>query len=220
MIITPGIEPSAAPWQARAIRDVGADLVTMAGTPPNRPRIAAVDGRSGSGKSTFAARLAATVPGATVIHTDDVAWWESFFGWDQLMADGILRPVRRAQAVRYRPPAWDRRNRPGAIEVPAGSHLVIVEGVGASRRALAPLIDATVWVQSDLGAARHRGIQRDGATREAEEFWDEWDRAELPFLVEDRPWERADLVVCGTPDHTGVTHDPSVEVVVGRSLRV
>lgn len=31
------------------------------------------------------------------------------------------------------------------------------------------------------------------------------------FLAEDRPWERADLIVSGTPE---LPHDPSSEVVV------
>lgn len=28
-------------------------------------------------------------------------------------------------------------------------------------------------------------------------FWESWDAAETPFLADDRPWDRADLVVDG-----------------------
>jgi hypothetical protein len=216
---TPPVEPSAAPWRACPLVDVVAELLAALGRPTTRPAVLAVDGRSASGKSTLAARLAAAVPGSSVVHTDDVAWWESFFGWDHLMAAGVLEPLWRGEAVRYRPPAWDARERDGAIEVPAGSPLVIVEGVGASRRSLLPLLDGAVWVQSDLHEARRRGIERDLAHGGTEEFWDEWDREELPFLAEDRPWERAVQVLCGTPELLDVPHDPDVEVVVGRSLR-
>jgi hypothetical protein len=110
--------------------------------PPRRgsTRVVAVDGGSAAGKSTFAGRLASAL-GAPVLHTDDVAWWESFFGWWPLLIDGILEPLARGGSVRYRPPAWDRRDRPGAIEVPAAP-AVVVEGVGASRQELAAYLDA------------------------------------------------------------------------------
>jgi len=64
-------------------------------------------------------------------------------------------------------------------------------------------------VQSDAAEARRRGIERDVAGgRERDEvgpFWDEWMEEEVRFLAADRPWERADLVFCGTP---AVLSDP------------
>lgn len=219
MIIPFPEEPPAAPWTARPLSEVAAAILATVGAPGGRPAIVAVDGRSASGKTTFASRLTGAVPGAVVVHTDDVAWWESFFGWDQLMAQGILEPLRRGDAVRFRPPAWERRGRDGAIEVPAEAPLVVVEGVGASRRSLAHLLDGAVWVQSDAAEARRRGIERDGGDEEAEAFWDEWDGEEIPFMADDRPWERAFAVVCGMPQLAGVVHDPATDVLVGRSLR-
>lgn len=219
MIATPEGEPVANPWQARPLVDVLAQVGAGLDKPQDRPQILAVDGRSASGKSTVAARLAGLVPGAAVVHSDDVAWWESFFGWDQLMRAGILEPIRRGEGVNYRPPAWDRRGRQGAIDVPAGLPLVVIEGVGVSRRSLAHLIDGTIWIQSDMHAARRRGIERDGSSPADVEFWDEWDREELRFLADDRPWERAVAVICGTPDLAGISFDAATEVLVGRSLR-
>ncbi|WP_250445651.1 hypothetical protein [Actinotalea sp. C106] len=104
----------------------------------------------------------------------------------------------------FRPPAWAQHARDGTIEVPAGLDLVVVEGVGASQRELGDLIDATVWVQSDLAVAEERGIARDisqGVNGDAEEtvaFWHEWMAQELRFLQAQRPWERACVVVAGT----------------------
>jgi hypothetical protein len=83
--------------------------------------------------------------------------------------------------------------------------LVIVEGVGAGRRELAHLLAAVVWVQSDRAEAERRGIARDvasgvnGGREAAIAFWDEWMAEELPFVARERPWERAAVVVAGTP---------------------
>jgi len=219
MITPPPVEPEAAPWQGHLFGDVVAGLLAGIGTPDGRPIILAVDGRQGGGKTTVAERLANHVPGSIVVHTDDVAWWESFFGWDHLMAGGILEPLRRGEDVEYRPPAWDARRRGGSIIVPASATLVVVEGVGASRRSLSPLLDGAIWVQSDFDDANRRGIAREGGSRQATDFWWEWDREEQPFLADDRPWERADALICGTPQMSGVSYDPALEIIVGRSLR-
>ncbi|MGC4941905.1 uridine kinase family protein [Kribbella sp. DT2] len=167
-----------------------------------RPRVVAVDGRSGGGKSTLTDRLAGLL-GAAVVQVDDVAWNAPMFGWSELLAHGVLEPVRRGEAVAYRPPAWDEHGRAGSIDVPAGASLVLVEGVGAGRRELAGLIDGLVWVQSDFAEAERRGIARDiasgvnGDARTTTAFWHEWMASEIPFLQHDRPWDRADFVVAG-----------------------
>lgn len=208
-------EPVAGPWRVEGLAAFAASLVESAGTPAGRPRVVAVDGRGGGGKSTLAARLSALWAGSVVVHTDDVAWWHSRFGWDDLMVEGILLPLHAGRDVHYQPPAWAPRGRSGHIDVPAGAPMVIIEGVGASRREVTHLIDAAVWVQSDFEQARRRGVRRDmlrdGLTPEnAEREWQEWQDEEVPFLLADRPWERAGFIVAGTPE---LPHDPQTEVV-------
>lgn len=187
--------------------------------PMTGPRILAVDGRSAGGKSSLANRLAEMAGDAPIVRSDDLAWWESFFGWDHLMIEGVLEPLRLGRDVSYRPPAWDARSRDGAIVVPGNTHLVIVEGVGVSRCSIVPWIDGAIWVQSDLVEARRRGVERDGGDQAAADFWDEWARSEIPFMRSDRPWERAQAILCGTPGLTGISCDPPTDVLVGRSLR-
>ncbi len=202
----PDGEPELGPWRAQAWPDVLRDLLAAArakGASSTRPVIVAIDGRSGSGKTTAAQHLTASSPGSTIVHTDDVAWWQSCFDWDALMRTGVLAPVRRGEAVSFRPPAWEARGREGSIEVPAGTTLLVVEGVGSSRRSLAPLLDASVWVQSDYDEANRRGIARDATQGQGPDFWWDWMAQENPFLLDDRPWERADAVVCGTPSRVG-----------------
>ena len=122
-----------------------------------------------------------------LVSTDDVAWHHSLFGWAELLALGVLEPARRADAVSYRPPAWQDSGRDGAIDVPVGRELLIVEGVGAGRRELTKLLDAVVWVQSDYEEAERRGIARDvaqdinGDQEQTVAFWHEWMAEELDF---------------------------------------
>ena len=212
----PPEEPEVGAWRAIDVQRLVRSLVDSAG----EPVVVAVDGRSAGGKTTLAQRLVATHPQAALVHTDDVAWNHSFFGWDDVLRRGVLEPVRRGEQVSFRPPAWDAHERSGAIEVPPRTQLLVVEGVGSSRQALADFVDASVWVQSDVAEARRRGIARDielGRTPDAAvEFWDRWDGEEVAFLAADRPWERADVVACGTPELAGVSV-AATEVLVDAS---
>ena len=191
-------EPDLGPW--RPVDD--AELLALVG----QPSLALVDGRGGGGKTTFSSRLADLL-GASLVHTDDIAWEYSRFGWDDLLVGGVIGPWRGGADVRYRPPGWAAHDRPGAIEAGGGRPLVI-EGCGVGRAELAGLADLVVWMQSDRTLARKRALVRDASygTRtpeEAEAFWDDWMTEEEPFFAADRPWERADLVVLGTPPDRG-----------------
>jgi hypothetical protein len=189
----------------RTFRSVADDILSR---PPRRggTRIVAVDGGSAAGKTTFARRLAATL-GASLVHTDDVAWWESFFGWSPLLIDGVLEPLLAGRSVRFRPPAWEQRERDGAIVAEPG-RAVVIEGVGAGRRELTSYLDHLIWVDTDRRSAFERGLARPG---EDPVFWREWELAEEEHLDRDRPWTRADLLV---------TNDPPAPPDPGQQLRV
>lgn len=162
-----------------------------------------IDGHSGSGKSTFAKKLAGKL-GAAVVHTDDIAWYNDIIEWDDDLTQGVIVPWQNGHAVSYRPPGWVKMDRPGSVKA-ASTPTLIVEGVGAGRQSLANIASLVVWVQSDPLVARTRGIERDMESGErpdrveAERFWDEWMQTENPFLAAERPWERAGFIVNGTP---------------------
>lgn len=204
-------EPDAGPWQAESLEGMVRRLLPAARHRPDQPWIVAIDGRSGSGKTTLVERLLAQVPDSAAVHTDDVAWHLAFFDWADELRDGVLEPLLRGEAVHYRPPGWLARDRPGAITVPAGRSVVWVEGSGSSRRALSHLIDASIWVQCDNVEARRRLKARDGL--EEEDLHREWEKEEIPFLLEDRPWERAAVIVAGMP---ALHHDRKTQVVTAR----
>lgn len=195
-------EPVVTEWVAASAEAL---MIRLALPTVDRTRIVAVDGRSGAGKSTLTATLHAAVPGSAVVGTDDVAWNLSMFGWADELAVHVLEPVRRGEPVDYRPPGWVTHDRPGSIVVPAAVSVLFVEGVGSSRRELAGLTDAAVWVQSDEAVAKERGIERDVASgvngdRSASiTFWDTWTAEENPFLAADAPWARAAVIAAGVP---------------------
>jgi len=194
-------EPHAEPWQVMPIKVFIPSVFDIAVKLPERPWILAVDGRSASGKSTLAKQLNHHIPRSAIVHTDDIAWHHSFFDWSDLLIEEILQPIRAGQAVSYIPPGWKTHNRSGSIDVAANLDLLIIEGVGASRTEMMPFIDRSIWVQSDFDEARRRGIERDGGNEDAIQFWDEWMAAELVFLAEQRPWERATVIVNGSYPH-------------------
>ena len=204
-------EPAAGPWRVVALPELVGELEAAAGAPAGRPRLVGIDGRGGAGKTTVAARLAELVPGSAVVSTDDVAWHHSFFDWADLLAEHVLAPLRRGEAVDHRPRPWVERERPGSIAVPAGLDTVWVEGTGLVRRQLRPLLDASLWVQVDAAEAHRRLVGRDGDAPEQRRFVEEWDREERPFLRTERPWEHATLVLAGSPV---LPHDPATQAVV------
>lgn len=209
MKLGPG-EPAVGRWQVTPMIELVRLVFDRDRKPPERPWVVAVDGRSGSGKTTIADHLHRLVAASAVVHTDDVAWHHSFFDWSELLIEGVLKPLHHGEAVSYRPAGWESQGRPGAIVVSAGLDLVIVEGVGASRSEVTPWIDRSVWVQSDFDEAERRGIARDGDTEEARAFWREWMAAEIAFLLRQRPWERATVVVNGTPTQA---YDRTTEIL-------
>jgi hypothetical protein len=212
-------EPEGGPWRAESLTVVVEALVQLGlgRTAGGRGVVLAVDGRSSSGKTTLAARLRDVAKGSAVVHTDDIAWWHSRFGWADLLINGVLVPFHRGEPVNFRPPGWVGHGREGSIEVAARSPLLIVEGVGAGRSEVSHLIDALVWVQADQHEAEHRSLARVGQPGGPRTVRDhrEWMAEEEPFLTSQRPWDHADMLVAGTPQ---IRFDPASELVVAPPL--
>lgn len=166
-----------------------------------RAMIVAIDGASAAGKTALAEHLAASVgrPAAvTVVHTDDIAWHHSFFGWHDLLRTGLLERVRSGcKPVTYRPPGWERHHRAGAVAVPANTRVLIVEGVGAAHRTIANLLDVVVWVQTPADVRDYRQRERLRAGIDSPEFMEDWNTHEHEFHRQDMPWTRADYMISG-----------------------
>lgn len=174
------------------------ELAALLPPPPaGRPLLVAVNGPSSSGKTTLAALLAAVLPRAAVVHTDDLAWHHGVLSWDGLLVDGVLAPVQEGRAVAFRPPQWEARGRSGAVQVPAGISHLLVEGVGVGRATLHEAFDVHLWVETPPAVRRARDAVRLAAGEMSAADYADWMREEDEHFATDRPWERADVVVAG-----------------------
>ncbi|MDH2392781.1 hypothetical protein QCN29_29175 [Streptomyces sp. HNM0663] len=163
-------------------------------------RLIAVDGHAGSGKSTFAAHLATALGAvgedsagpAPVLHLDDLATHEELFSWTERLRDQVIGPLSRGECAHYAPYDWIRRSFGAPRPLPAAP-VVIVEGVGAGRRALRPHLARLLWMEHGPERSWERGRQRDGIGLSA--FWDEWTVAETRHFAADPSRPFADALV-------------------------
>lgn len=164
-------------------------------------RLVAVDGPAGSGKTTYAAALAAAL-NAQVVHSDDfpIPWSEGPGAWFALLARQVLEPLRRGRPGAFRHYDWVAARYTGRVTVPVAPALII-EGVGTARRSAAPLLAFTVWVEAPGELRLQRVLKRDGP--ELEPQWRTWFAAETAWFAEDATRERADLIVDGTAPGPG-----------------
>ncbi|MFI1396841.1 uridine kinase [Streptomyces sp. NPDC020681] len=170
-------------------------------------RLIAVDGHAGSGKSTFAARLAAALgDDVPVLHLDDLASHEELFEWTGRMLAQVIEPLSQGRAARYEPYDWNLRRftAPRTLE-PAP--VVLVEGVGSGRRELRPYLAWLLWMERDAEESWQRGRRRDGTELSA--FWDEWTMAETRHFAVDPSRSHADSLVREFPQGYEVLPGPS-----------
>ncbi|GGU41701.1 hypothetical protein GCM10010259_35560 [Streptomyces daghestanicus] len=181
---------------APALRDLAGRLRRL---PPScgPVRLIGVDGHAGSGKSTFAGRLARALGGAPVLHLDDIASHEELFGWTGRLLAQVVEPLGRGETAHYRPYDW-RTRRFGPPRALPPAPVILVEGVGAGRRALRPWLAALLWLELPAEQAWARGRDRDGEEQRA--FWDGWVPAERRHFRDDPSRPHADLLV--RPGHS------------------
>ncbi|MFI9806762.1 uridine kinase [Streptomyces sp. NPDC052301] len=181
----------------------------LRGLPPSLGpvRLIGVDGHAGSGKSTFAGRLAAALGGAPVLHLDDIASHDQLFAWTERLTSQVIAPLARGECAHYSPYDWRARSFGAPRPLPPAP-VVLVEGVGAGRRALRPHLAGLLWMELPRDESWSRGRRRDGA--EQREFWEGWVRAERAHFAFDPSRPHADLLVLQTPEGYEVLSGPKL----------
>lgn len=188
------------PWETTSIDTVASQVSAEVGTGRS---LVIVDGQAGSGKSTFARNLASRIEGSAYVAVDDITWWLHWIGWASEALDGVIKPWLAGEDVDFRPPGWILKDRPGSVTA-SGIGPLILEGVCSIRHELRPFASFLVWVHADPDLSDERLIARDiglgvdGGTRESiTRFHAEVQADCVPFWLEERPWDVADLIVDG-----------------------
>jgi len=198
-------------WSVVPFAELLAELDRLVGG--TRPAVLGVNGHSSSGKTSLARRLGAALPGADVLHTDDLAWHQGVFAWDALLVEKVLPVVRSGAPLDYRPPQWVARGRTDSIRLRPSLQWLVVEGVGASQASVRGELDAVLWVETEEMTRLGRDVVRVEENREMSVAdFHSWMAEENAYVVAERPWEHADLVVYGG---LTVEHDRDTEVVLG-----
>ncbi len=158
--------------------------------------VVAVDGPTGSGKSTLSGAVAQAL-GAPVVPLDAI-----YPGWDGLAASvgllttEVLEPIAHGEPAAYRTWDWEKHRWAGSVPVPAGRYLV-VDGCGASVRPAGTYAAVRVWLDAPRDIRRQRGVTRDGDVFDA--HWEEWEAQEADLFAADGTRGRADLVLTTSP---------------------
>lgn len=175
-----------------------ADLAHRVRTAPPRlgcTRLVGVDGPAGSGKTTFAGRLAAELD-APVVHLDDLYEGWTLAGVTERLTGWVLDPVAAGRDAVFPAYDWAQGRFATPTTVPAAGVLV-VEGCGAGARALAGRLSLLVWVQAPPAVCARRWRDRDGAQMAA--CQPAWAREEAAVFARENTWARADVAVDGDP---------------------
>ena len=162
-------------------------------------RLVCVDGPAGSGKTTFADRLADRLGQgqATVVHLDDLyEGWSGLEGtlWDRVSAQ-VLEPLRDGRPGRFQRYDWEAGRFDGWVDVPVAPVLVL-EGCGSGRREAAEATTLLVWVEAPRDLRLRRGLERDG--EHLRDRWTAWMDAEQRHFAANDTRARADVRIDGS----------------------
>jgi uridine kinase len=181
--------------------------------PVRAPRVLAIDGPAGSGKTTLAAAVVGAIADASgavagpgsggpggppdprdsvVLHMDD--FYEGWTGLDDATLSRVraqvLRPLSRGMPARWQRYDWATGMFAEWHEVPEVT-VVVLEGCGSGSTTLRPYAALLIWVEADIVERLRRGLDRDGVGVETQ--WRDWMRREDAHFAVNRTREHADI---------------------------
>ena len=184
---------------APALKPALLDLLQSKPTP-----VVLIDGKAGSGKSTFARLLQDQVFQETkltpkVVHMDDLyPGWEGLAQGSFYLVEQILKPIKLAGKAQWQRWDWtkDKRGGPDAgngWRVFDGENMLIVEGCGSVTAHSAALADLTIWIESDRRTRKTRFEARDRGV--FSNYWVSWSSQEDAFFPEHRSEQLCQIIV-------------------------
>jgi uridine kinase len=160
----------------------------------NQTPIILIDGRAGSGKSTFAEKLQQQLfrdgeSAPRVIHMDNIfEGWEGLSLGSDYMVRFILNPLARKETASWQDWSWVKNERSSWREFSGGTPL-IVEGCGALTERSKEHAYLSLWLEASEETRRKRWLERE---RHLDKF-DFWAAQELDFYAREKSQSLADL---------------------------
>jgi uridine kinase len=160
----------------------------------NQTPVILIDGRAGSGKSTFAEQLQQQLfrdgeSAPRVIHMDNIfEGWEGLSLGSDYLVRFVLQPLARHETASWQDWSWVKNQRSSWREFSGGTPL-IVEGCGSLTERSKEHADICIWLEAKEQTRRERWLKRE---RHLDKF-DFWAAQELDFYAREKSKTLADL---------------------------
>jgi cysteinyl-tRNA synthetase/very-short-patch-repair endonuclease/uridine kinase len=177
---------------------------------PNKPLIITIDGRGGSGKSTFAEKLIELIPNSAAIEQDK--FLEFMKGMDT-----------KSDSWNHRNFELDKQSLQEELENHKDKKVIILEGIKSFANIES---DLKIWLDSSQKDNKQRAKKRDvkGEVNSDgfEIFWQEFEVHSQKYIQDFKPEEKADFIVSIEGDGYEVisTDDTELEKIVGTINRL
>ena len=163
-----------------------------------RTPVILIDGRSGSGKTTFAEQLQNRLfrdgeSAPRVIAMDDLydGWYGLQSGHDYLVRN-ILTPVSKRVKANWQEYDWALGERSQWREFEGGTPLII-EGCGSLSQVTVEFAHLKIWLDADETVRQARWVERSG--HDHDQWWPIWAAQELEFYAKQNSRELATWAV-------------------------
>ena len=119
------------------------------------------------------------------------------------MIKRVFQPIEKgASALNYPRSKWWENHPPTPVVGQPVTKIMILEGVGSSRREFQKYISLSIFVDTPKDICLRRGVERDRITGKTEakltQMWEGWFVEEDKYIQGDRPKDRADIEIDGT----------------------
>jgi len=164
----------------------------------NPTPILLIDGRTGSGKTTFAKtlqnrlfQLGETAP--RIVHMDALYdGWNGLDAGSDYMLRFVLSAIKAGKTASWQEYDWAAQARVGAWREFEGGTPLIIEGCGSLSAASAELANLKIWLEADASLRKQRWNTREPEAHA--EYWAVWAAQEEDFYAREKSQNLADFV--------------------------
>lgn len=158
--------------------------------------VIAIDGRAGSGKTTFADNLGLYLSRKRkieILHLDEIySGWDTALGENlTLTLNSIISTLRECKSPTLDIYNWGSSAFDSKRTIPT-CDVLIIEGVGSAQRIVRDVSTVSIWLEIDPRIGLERVLARDG--REIEAQMSAWQISEEKHFISESTKENVDFV--------------------------